>query len=78
RIFAMSGNTCAGKTTILDAICYVLYGEASGEELSDTSMRRSHFAADKVYTSVELTCQLKGKRDEIKRQMGHKKQGYTT
>lgn len=43
-----------------DAICYVLYGEASGEERSDTSMLRSQFADDNVYTSVELTFQLKG------------------
>ncbi|MGM7428630.1 SMC family ATPase [Bacillus pacificus] len=78
RIFAISGNTGAGKTTIFDAICYVLYGEASGEERSDTSMLRSQFAYDNVYTSVELTFQLKGKRYEIKRQLGHKKQGNKT
>ncbi|MBJ8006603.1 MULTISPECIES: AAA family ATPase [Bacillus cereus group] len=78
RIFAISGNTGAGKTTIFDAICYVLYGEASGEERSDTSMLRSQFADDDVYTSVELTFQLKGKRYEIKRQLGHKKQGNKT
>ncbi|EEL45709.1 Exonuclease [Bacillus cereus Rock3-42] len=78
RIFAISGNTGAGKTTIFDAICYVLYGEASGEERSDTSMLRSQFADDNVYTSVELTFQLKGKRYEIKRQLGHKKQGNKT
>lgn len=58
-----------------DAICYVLYGEASGEERSDTSMLRSQFADDNVYTSVELTFQLKGKRYEIKRQLGHKNKG---
>ncbi len=51
----------------------MLYGEASGEERSDTSMLRSQFADDNVYTSVELTFQLKGKRYEIKRQLGHKK-----
>ncbi|MGF9767391.1 AAA family ATPase [Bacillus albus] len=78
RIFAISGNTGAGKTTIFDAICYVLYGEASGEERSDTSMLRSQFADDNVYTSVELTFQLKGKHYEIKRQLGHKKQGNKT
>lgn len=78
RIFAISGNTGAGKTTIFDAICYVLYGEASGEERSDTSMLRSQFADDNMYTSVELTFQLKGKRFEIKRQLGHKKQGNKT
>ncbi|WP_242253823.1 SbcC/MukB-like Walker B domain-containing protein [Bacillus cereus group sp. BfR-BA-01379] len=78
RIFAISGNTGAGKTTIFDAICYVLYGEASGEERSDTSMLRSQFADDDMYTSVELTFQLKGKRYEIKRQLGHKKQGNKT
>ena len=78
RIFAISGNTGAGKTTIFDAICYVLYGEASGEERSDTNMLRSQFADDSVYTSVELTFQLKGKRYEIKRQLGHKKQGNKT
>ncbi|PDZ15726.1 SbcC/MukB-like Walker B domain-containing protein [Bacillus anthracis] len=78
RIFAISGNTGAGKTTIFDAICYVLYGEASGEERSDTSMLRSQFADDNTYTSVELTFQLKEKRYEIKRQLGHKKQGNKT
>ncbi|MEG7843101.1 AAA family ATPase [Bacillus mobilis] len=78
RIFAISGNTGAGKTTIFDAICYVLYGEASGEERSETSMLRSQFADDNMYTSVELTFQLKGKRYEIKRQLGHKKQGNKT
>ncbi|EEL50744.1 Exonuclease [Bacillus cereus Rock3-44] len=78
RIFAISGNTGAGKTTIFDAICYVLYGEASGEERSDMSMLRSQFADDNVYTSVELTFQLKGKQYEIKRQLGHKKQGNKT
>ncbi|MFI8707135.1 AAA family ATPase [Bacillus sp. NPDC077411] len=78
RIFAISGNTGAGKTTIFDAICYALYGEASGEERNDTSMLRSQFADDSVYTSVELLFQLKEKTYCIKRQLGHKKQGNKT
>jgi exonuclease SbcC len=78
RLFSITGNTGAGKTTIFDAICFALYGEASGEERSDTSMLRSHFAADDVYTSVELTFELKGKVYRIFRQMGHKKAGNKT
>ncbi|MDC2866369.1 AAA family ATPase [Bacillus sp. BP-3] len=78
RIFAISGNTGAGKTTIFDAICYALYGEASGEERNDTSMLRSQFADDNAYTSVELLFQLKEKNYCIKRQLGHKKQGNKT
>ena len=40
-------------------------------------MLRSQFADDNVYTSVELTFQLKGKRYEIKRQLGHKTRNKT-
>ncbi|WP_028400688.1 AAA family ATPase [Ectobacillus panaciterrae] len=78
RLFSISGNTGAGKTTIFDAICYALYGEASGEERNDASMLRSHFADDDVYTSVSLTFQIKGKTYHIMRQMGHRKKGNKT
>jgi len=71
RLFAISGKTGAGKTTIFDAICYALYGSGSGEDRQDTAMLRSGFAADDVYTSVELVFEMRGKVYQIVRQPGH-------
>ncbi|MFJ7408772.1 MULTISPECIES: AAA family ATPase [unclassified Lysinibacillus] len=73
RLFAISGKTGAGKTTIFDAICYALYGSGSGEDRQDTAMLRSGFAADDVYTSVELVFEMRGKVYQIVRQPGHVK-----
>lgn len=78
RLFSISGNTGAGKTTIFDAICYALYGEASGEERSDAVMLRSHFAEDHVHTSVELIFAIRERVYRIMRQMAHKKKGNKT
>ncbi|WP_088041938.1 AAA family ATPase [Bacillus sp. EAC] len=72
-LFAITGPTGAGKTTIFDGICFALYGEASGENRNDQSLLRSHFADDEIYTSVELTFELKGKQYNIFRQKGHQK-----
>lgn len=60
RLFVVSGNTGAGKTSIFDAICFALYGSASGEDRNDSKMLRSHFADDQVYTSVDYEFELKG------------------
>lgn len=75
RLFVISGPTGAGKTTIFDAICYALYGTASGEDRDDVRMLRSHFADDDTHTSVELDFQIGQRSFQVLRQMGHRKAG---
>lgn len=75
RLFVISGNTGAGKTMIFDAICYALYGQASGEDREDVRMLRSHFADDETYTSVDLQFQIGKKTYRVFRQMKHRKAG---
>lgn len=78
RLFVISGNTGAGKTTIFDAICFALYGRASGEDREDVRMLRSHFADDDTYTSVDLVFQAGQKTYRVFRQMKHRKAGNKT
>lgn len=78
RLFVISGNTGAGKTTIFDAICFALYGEASGEERNDTRLMRSHFAEEDAHTSVELEFMLHERTYRVFRQMPHVKGGNKT
>ncbi|NOU92194.1 SMC family ATPase [Paenibacillus sp. LMG 31456] len=75
RLFVVSGNTGAGKTSIFDAICFALYGEASGEDRNDSRMLRSHFADDQVYTSVDFEFEIKGRTYRVFRQLAHVKAG---
>lgn len=73
RLFVISGNTGAGKTTIFDAISFALYGSASGEDRAEARMLRSHFADDDTHTSVELSFSVGRKTYRVFRQMGHRK-----
>lgn len=77
-LFAITGKTGAGKTTIFDAICFALYGSASGEDRNDQTMLRSDFADDTIPTRVELVFELRGKQYRIVRQPGHIKAGQKT
>lgn len=78
RLFVISGNTGAGKTTIFDAICFALYGTASGEDRTDAKSLRSDFADDDVHTAVELEFELRNRHYRIKRQLPHVKKGNKT
>lgn len=66
-IFLVTGPTGAGKTTIFDAICFALYGKASGEERQNENFK-SDFAPADALCSVTLDFELRGKRFSIFRQ----------
>ncbi|MGW1770118.1 AAA family ATPase [Streptomyces sp. NPDC002104] len=66
-IFLLHGPTGAGKTSVLDAVCYALYGSVPGaRQAPGTSLRSDHAASD---TPTEITLELTagGRRLEITR-----------
>lgn len=73
RLFVISGSTGAGKTTIFDAICFALYGAASGEDRSEPRMLRSHFAEDDIHTAVEFEFAIGRRSYRLFRQLPHRK-----
>lgn len=59
-LYLITGDTGAGKTTILDAITFALFGEASGNN-RNPSMLRSKYAKEDMPTRVELIFAYGGK-----------------
>lgn len=55
--FLIHGTTGSGKSTILDAICFALYGDTSGGERSAEQMR-SQYAAPQTQTRVTFDFSL--------------------
>ncbi|WP_455237544.1 AAA family ATPase [Veillonella sp.] len=76
-MFLISGPTGAGKTSILDAMVYALYGEPSGE-VRKTDAIRSDFAEPKQMTRVDFSFAIGDARYRVERlpkQMVAKKRG---
>lgn len=78
RLFVISGQTGAGKTSIFDALTFALYGLPSGQDRKDNKSLRSDFAQDDVHTSIELIFEVRGATYRVKRQLAHVKKGRKT
>lgn len=65
-LFLVHGPTGAGKTTILDALCFALYGQVPGQRNSARSLRCDH-APPTVGPSVTLEVTLRGRLLRIQR-----------
>ncbi|KOU63557.1 exonuclease [Streptomyces sp. MMG1533] len=68
-LFLLHGPTGAGKTSVLDAVCYALYGTVPGARQTGqgTTLRSDHAAAG-TRTEVRLELTVAGRRLEITRQ----------
>ena len=65
-LFLIHGPTGAGKTTILDALSFALFGESSGAERAGNQLR-SDFADSKLPTEVSLDFQHGDNRYRVTR-----------
>ena len=65
-LFLTNGATGAGKSTILDAICFALYGQTTGAE-REASQMRCHYADPALLSEVTLEFSLGEKQYRIRR-----------
>ena len=61
-LFLICGETGAGKTAILDAMCYALYGRSSGGLRGDLEVMRCKLAGREDETLVEYTFDVGAER----------------
>jgi exonuclease SbcC len=76
-LFLIHGPTGAGKTSILDAMCFALFGGASGGDRKGRDAR-SHFAEAAVVTQVVFDFALGVERWRVSRTAEHPRPGGTT
>jgi exonuclease SbcC len=65
-LFLFTGPTGAGKTSVLDAVCFALYGQVPGSRTGARSLRSDH-AAESVAPQVVLEVTLRGRRFRLSR-----------
>ena len=71
-LFLITGDTGAGKTTIFDAICFALYGRASGS-FRDSRNFRSEYASPAVESYVDFYFEHQGRHYQIHRVPQHER-----
>ena len=64
-LFLINGPTGAGKSSILDAICFALYGQTTGAERDGAQMRCDHAIKEQIYNRY-LQAYKKGAFNYIK------------
>lgn len=74
RLFGIYGPTGAGKTSILDGICFALFGESSGQERKGDDLR-SHHAPPSMETEVSLVFEVGVQRYHVVRRPRQSVQG---
>ncbi|MFI6251359.1 AAA family ATPase [Streptomyces sp. NPDC051016] len=68
-LFLLHGPTGAGKTSVLDAVCYALYGTVPGARQTGQGLTlRSDHAEATARTEIRLELTVTGRRLEITRQ----------
>ncbi|MEV6473449.1 SMC family ATPase [Streptomyces sp. NPDC051657] len=66
-LFLLHGPTGAGKTSVLDAVCFALYGAVPGARQSPGASLRSDHAPADLLTEVQLELTVGGRRLEVTR-----------
>lgn len=67
-IFLLNGPTGSGKTSILDAVSFALYGKVPGARGHQLGDLRSHLADSGLLTEVVLEATIRGRRMRVTRQ----------